>query len=143
MMTPTARTLKHFRDLGMTAQVTEKWNQWAHVRQDLFGFIDIVAMKERYLVGIQATSKSNMSARVKKILALDTAKTWLLAGAVILVVGWAKKKGSRSWEPTIREVTLQDFRDLLGGLQPAVKSEQSTSGGDDNRSRLVEQPTGQ
>ena len=41
---PTQRSLKLLRDEGYTAQVVERWNPHARVRQDLFGVIDTAAM---------------------------------------------------------------------------------------------------
>ncbi len=41
---PTSRSLAECRKRGWTAQVVEHWNPHAHIRQDLFGVIDIVAL---------------------------------------------------------------------------------------------------
>ena len=35
------------------------------IKRDLFGFLDVIAVKER-LIGIQITSRANMSSRIKK-----------------------------------------------------------------------------
>lgn len=99
---PTQRSLKLLRDEGYTAQVVERWNPHARVRQDLFGVIDIVAIKAldsdtTNIVGVQTTSKSNMSARVNKIKESPEAALWSAAGGLILVHGWAKNKSNR-WE---------------------------------------------
>ena len=100
---PTQRSLKAMRDLGYTAEVTEKWNQWAKIRQDLFGFVDILAVGNGATIGVQTTSYSNMSARVKKIKALDVYTTLLASGWKIVVHGWKKNKSNR-WE--VKEVWL-------------------------------------
>ena len=39
--TPTARSLNRLRADGWLAQVVERWNAHAMIRQDLFGFIDV------------------------------------------------------------------------------------------------------
>lgn len=44
MSSPTQRTLAALRKLGYLAAVVEKWNHGAHIRQDLFGFIDVLAI---------------------------------------------------------------------------------------------------
>jgi hypothetical protein len=67
MSSPTARTLAECKKRGWTVQVVEKWNAFAKVRVDLFGFIDLVAMDGKCIYGIQSTSGSNLSARLKKI----------------------------------------------------------------------------
>lgn len=100
---PTQRSLKLMRDQGYRAEVTEKWNQWAKIRQDLFGFVDILAVGAGLTIGVQTTSYSNMSARVKKIKALDVYTTLLASGWKIVVHGWKKNKSNR-WE--VKEVWL-------------------------------------
>lgn len=102
---PTQRSLKLLRDEGYTAQVVERWNPHARVRQDLFGVIDIVAIKAldtdtTSIVGVQTTSKSNMAARITKIKESAEAALWSSAGGLMLVHGWAKNKSKR-WEVRI------------------------------------------
>lgn len=87
------------------------------VRQDLFGFADLVAVPSMELlttsvglfpkvVFIQVTSRSNMAARKKKILVQgvtgrgqwevpiwDVARALVLTGCEVLVEGWDKKDG--------------------------------------------------
>ncbi len=88
---PTQRTLKALREDGWTAEVVEKWNPYARIRQDLFNFIDIVAIKEGFpICGIQVTA-SGASSRVAKILAAPEHRVWLLAGGKLLVHSWAKR----------------------------------------------------
>lgn len=111
---PASRSLKHLRDNGYTAQVVERWNQFARVRQDLFGCIDIVAIKSDLngVYGVQTTSTGNMSARVEKIKQEPIMRLWLEAGNTLVVHGWAKrgKAGKRKlWTLKEREVTLKDL----------------------------------
>jgi len=112
-MTPTQRTLKLLRTAGYTAEITERWNQFAGVRQDLFQFVDIVAVRAatKEIVAVQCTSTPNMAARVKKIRALAAHSEWLGSGGRILVIGWSKKgaRGKRKvWTAKIVELTLDD-----------------------------------
>lgn len=95
MTSPTQRSLKYLREQGYTAEVTEKWNQWAKIRQDLFGIIDLVAIKEGVTLGVQTTSYSNMSARRTKILESENYKKLKQANWEIHVHGWKKKKNGR------------------------------------------------
>lgn len=81
-MSPTARTLKALRDAGWTAGVVERFNHNTRRKHDLFGCIDIVAVKDHLTLGVQATSGSNAAARLKKMPATDAA-AWL--GAKFLV----------------------------------------------------------
>lgn len=90
----TQLSLNRLRDGGWTVQVTEKWNPFAKVRQDLFGFIDILAIHdERGILGVQTTSFDAMRRRLQKIAKLHTAQIFLAAGAKIEVHGWAKVGG--------------------------------------------------
>lgn len=90
MTSPTQRTLALVRGLKMAAQVVERWNPHAKIRQDLFGCIDIVACGED-LWGIQACAGSRASARVKKSMEQPGLLAWLLAGGRFVVIAWAKR----------------------------------------------------
>lgn len=110
-VSPTERTLKYLRkDLGMVAQVVERWNQAVGIRQDVYGFGDILAHSEdRGVWLVQATSAPNMSARVRKIRDEPRSWSWLRSGGRIVVIGWAKRgaKGKRKlWTPRLVEVLL-------------------------------------
>lgn len=68
----------------------EKWNPWAKRRQDLWG-ADILARRgSEPLLAIQATTKANMAARLKKT--AQDRRRWLDSGNFFLVHGWKKKK---------------------------------------------------
>lgn len=86
---PTQRSLRYLRENGYEAQVVERWNQFAGIRQDLFGCIDIVAVGNGEILGVQATSASNLSARRTKSEPL--AKGWLANGGQFELHGWSKK----------------------------------------------------
>lgn len=108
-MTPTARTMAHLRGLGYEVAVVERWNSYTRTRHDLYGFADLLAMRGRELLAVQATSTGNVSARVKKILAEPRAKLWVEPGSqrFIVVVGWAKRgaRGKRkTWQ--VKEVPV-------------------------------------
>ena len=104
MSSPTQRSLKYLRDLGMIAQVVERWNPFAKIRQDLFGWVDIVAMDvpRGRVVFVQTTTKHNMKDRIKKVHSLPTFKQAKKCGVVIYVHGWYKT--GRLWG--IEEVIL-------------------------------------
>jgi hypothetical protein len=100
MSSPTVRSLDKLRKEGFIAEVVEKWNPHSRTRKDLFGFIDIVGVKQGSTLGIQATTKGNMSSRIKKITDSDNLKTVLEAGWTIEVWGWWKNSKNR-WEAKI------------------------------------------
>lgn len=83
------------RDQQYKAEVTEKWNPWARIRQDLFGFIDLIAVGNGVTIGVQTTSYSNMSARKKKIMDSDIYPILKACGWQIVVHGWKKNKKGR------------------------------------------------
>lgn len=103
--TPTQRTLKLCRDVGWTCQVVERWNSFAKVRVDLFGFIDVVAMNGASIIGIQATSGSNVAARITKIKENPKSAEWLKSGGRLFVQGWRKLKKSGKWKCREVEIT--------------------------------------
>jgi carbonic anhydrase len=107
-MTPTVRSLSHLRSLGYTVSVTERWNPFAHIRQDLYGFIDILAIKPGEILAVQTTTDSNVSARLHKIAEEPRAGAWLVSGGKIVVHGWKKTTppGRRRAVWTLREVCV-------------------------------------
>lgn len=94
-MTPTQRTLAKLRADGWLPAVVERWNPHARIRQDLFGFIDILAVRDGETLAVQATSGSNVSARVAKIAASDTAPMVRKAGWRVEVWGWRKNAAGK------------------------------------------------
>lgn len=109
---PTSRTLERLRELGFTAQVVERWNQYARIRQDLFGFCDIVAMREGVgTVLIQACAGASHAARRSKVLAEPRAEIAAKCGNRIEVWSWAKK-GARGKRKQY-ELRREELTDVL------------------------------
>jgi hypothetical protein len=109
---PTQRSKAKMIADGWTVAITEKWNPFARVRQDLFGFIDILCLRGNELVGLQTTTGDNVSKRIDKIKSLPAAKQWLAPTRRIVVHGWRKvgAQGKRKlWECREVEVTTKDF----------------------------------
>lgn len=98
---PTQRTLAELRKRGYLAAVVEKWNPHARLRQDLFGLIDIIGIRDGETIAVQATSGDNVSSRIAKIAESDKAGVIRKAGWRIVVHGWRKNAAGR-W--TLREV---------------------------------------
>ena len=91
-MSPTQRSKKFMEKQGYLCAITERWNPHVNIRQDLFGFIDMIAIKGDDVLAIQTTSGSNVSARIKKIVSLHTAGVWLESvHRRIVVHGWSKQ----------------------------------------------------
>lgn len=97
-LTPTQLSLRHLRGQGWPlVEVVERWNPHARIRQDLFGLLDIVAVDGDGVwattLGVQTTSASNVSARVRKLRDAEATRVLLGAGWALIVHGWAKKGG--------------------------------------------------
>lgn len=100
-MSPTQRTLVELKKRGYRAAIVEKWNQWAKIRQDLFGIVDVLAIGNGETLAVQCTSGSNVSARVKKIADAEATPDMRKAGWKIAVWGWRKNSAGK-W--MLREV---------------------------------------
>lgn len=106
---PTQLSLRYMRKQNYKTGIVEHWNSFAHIRQDLFGWIDIVCVGNGKIVGIQTTSRSNMEARRKKARGNAALKMWLDAGGLLYIHGWAKVKGR--YEPAIHVLCSDDIGD--------------------------------
>ena len=142
MKSPTERVLKYLTIRGFTVGITEHWSQFGGPqnpdgsfigrRHDLFGFIDMIALKGGETIAIQCTAVTGMGARYKKILgqekldpklegkklekAMDAARKRRAAARACLKAGWriviyGHDKDMRI--PKMREVTLNDFVDQV------------------------------
>jgi hypothetical protein len=115
---PAQRSMQLLKKHGWMYGKTEQWNPHAFKRQDLFGFIDILAVLSCNL-GIQATTSSSVSSHVHKILdddvLLHRVALWLaIPDNRFEIWGWSKKgkKGKRKlW--TLRRVPFCFYLDAL------------------------------
>lgn len=105
-MSPTARTLEHLRREGWTCQVVEYWNAFARRRIDLFGCIDIIAVRGDRTIGIQCTTATHRSHRIAKAKATPAIQDWITAGNEMFVIDWRKPKGpAGKWVMTETKLT--------------------------------------
>jgi hypothetical protein len=123
----TARTLKLLRDHGYVADVVERILPRCFTKKDLFGFADIVAVREYRgalslvsvpadgpaddgptgTIYVQTTDSTNRAARRKKILANGYARMVLDAGNRIWLVTWRQKNPGGPWHHTVEAITLE------------------------------------
>lgn len=113
-MTPTANSLALLRRSGYTATVCESWIPHVNRRRDLFGIGDVVAIhahRQPAVMLIQATSLSNLPARVAKAKNLSAVKVLLAAGVAVECWGWARRDGK--W--AVKRVAIQsaDMADVV------------------------------
>lgn len=102
MSSPTQRSLAEMRKRGYLADVVEKWIPGARIRRDLYGFIDLLCIKEGEICGVQTTSDGHVAERIAKIAAHENVGAVRKAGIRLLVHGW-RKAGNR-WQ--LREVDV-------------------------------------
>jgi hypothetical protein len=100
---PTQLSLKKLRAEGYLVSITEKFNHFCKIRQDMWGWCDLLAIKEDEVLAVQTTSYTNISARVKKIADSDTIGIVRKANIKVNVHGW-RKVGSR-WECKVIDVS--------------------------------------
>lgn len=104
---------------NFTTQKVETFNMHAGVRQDLYGFIDLLAMHPSHgIVGVQVCGPSDYAEHVKKMLGprREALILWLASGGRAILVGWRKLKGR--WTPRYHEFLLGS--DELPEITPSV-----------------------
>lgn len=121
MSSPTQRSLAKLRAEGWTAATVERWNPHVKIRQDLWGFGDLLCFKGDEVLIVQTTSGSNLLARVAKIRMLPVADDWLRSEhRKIVVHGWLRKgpRGKRkTWrcrEVCVKRRATADSWELVG-----------------------------
>lgn len=118
-MTPTARTLKKLAEDGWMAEEVERWIPHTRIRKDLFGVADIIAVKGRLTLLVQATTQTHLTLRVDKIKAEPQMHTWLSFHLRrIEVWAWRYLKRKARWEPFITEIYLADLSPVSSGASP-------------------------
>lgn len=98
MVSPTGLTVKALESDGWTVDVVERTIPKTFIKKDLFGFIDVLAVKDDVTIGIQATSDTNVSARVKKIADHQNIGAVRHAGWRVEVWGWKKGHDAKPWK---------------------------------------------
>lgn len=108
------RTMRELKKRGYTAHVVERWNQWAHKRQDFGGFADILAYKpgESGVLAVQACSDNggDVSAHIKKLVAIANVRPWILSNNRLEIWGWGLRgaRGERKlWTLRIIHIDIE------------------------------------
>lgn len=124
----------------MRCVIVERWNSHIRIRQDLYGFIDIIALDthNKQTIGVQCFG-SDFQPHLRKITLpaedgstkiVDAAKDWLYCNNKIWLLGWRKLKRKNKdggwsklgfWTPRLEELRLEDFPvDAFDGEQPEL-----------------------
>jgi len=108
-MSPTQRSLKLLRDAGWTAEVVERWNPHARIRQDLFGFADIIAMMPGSVPLLVQVTSTGWASRVAKVNAEPRALLAFQSGFRVEIHGWRKlQSNGGKWTPKIIALQHKD-----------------------------------
>jgi hypothetical protein len=96
-VSPTQLSLAHLRRNGWIADICERWvpngGPGPGVRRDLFGLVDLVAVRGSETMGVQTTSASNVAAHLRKMTDDEHAPALTAlraAGWAVVVHGWRK-----------------------------------------------------
>jgi hypothetical protein len=112
---PSQRALSECRKRDWPCGIVERYCSFTKRRHDLFGCIDLIALDGgRGALGIQVTSGSNHSARVKKTLEEPRILKWLQKGNRYEVWSYAKRgtAGKRKlWQLRIEAVTEDMYQE--------------------------------
>jgi hypothetical protein len=132
-LSPTQLSLRYLRKQGYRAEVVEHWNAYAHVRQDLFGAFDILALgkfaQKWSVIAIQTTGATNLSTRREKLSheASEAVSECILSGVVCLIHGW--KKLGRIWTLKCEQL----FLERNGLIYSRILEERSSNDGNEKR----------
>ena len=100
-ISPMQRSLKALREQNWIAAITEHYNFFAHIRQDLWGLCDILCLKKGKMLAVQTTTGANLAARKIKVLANPNYPLLKSTGCGIELHGWSLKgkRGKRkTWQ---------------------------------------------
>jgi|TARA_B110000093_G_C12864885_1_gene365000 hypothetical protein len=106
-MTPTQRSLKTLRADDYHCAIVERWNPHIKIRQDLFGFADLLCMKPNNSPLLVQVTSTGWSSRIKKILNEPLALLALRSGFEIEVHGWRKLKTNKN-KQTIKIIKITE-----------------------------------
>ena len=118
-MTPTQRTFEALREQGYycgTDSIVErriKKGQFSFCK-DFLGIIDIIALKEGEILGVQCCGKYGFIDHNKTIMESYKDQIWLKSGGKLQLWAWRQLKKQRGkkamyWCPRIKIYTLEDF----------------------------------
>lgn len=114
----TSRTKEHYRKQGYIVTHCELVSAYSGNRSDLFGFLDLLAIRPGETLGIQECKPSVVNDHKRKFASTDihtasgrsiadSVRMWLAAGNRLVVISWEEKKGMgrQKWWPVEEEIT--------------------------------------
>ncbi len=105
MTSPTTRSIDYLYAQGYSLVVKgEHWNAFARIRQDFAGILDLIAFRKGETLGIQVTSRDNMSARARKIAGHENTPHLRDANWRLEIHGWDKGPDGK-WRVKVEDVS--------------------------------------
>jgi hypothetical protein len=92
-------SVKYLTRLGYLCHIVEKRIPGTFITKDMYGFIDILAVRPGEILGVQSTSWDHVSHRVNKIAEHENVGRVRESGMRIVVHGWKRTKQG----PKLRE----------------------------------------
>lgn len=102
---PSALTAELLKGQGYIVWTVERFIPGANIRVDLFGVLDQLAIKDGEVIGLQPTSWTNVSARVKKIAESEHIAEVRKLGWTLLVYGWKRDAKTKEWIHKVVDVS--------------------------------------
>lgn len=102
--TPTQRSKRRLEAEGYTVAIVEHWHPVLKLRQDLFGFIDLLAIRRDETLAVQTTTTDHQAERIRKIADSPHVGAVREAGWAIHVHGWMKNAKGR-WVLTVTDIS--------------------------------------
>lgn len=123
----TAKTMAEMRKRGYLVEKVEQTIPKSFIKRDLFGCIDVIGICGPVTLAVQATSYSNISARVKKIQVekADELARMMAAGWKVEVWGWMLRplrKGSKAMRWSYRVVECEPDHTLVDAYLKCIDS---------------------
>ena len=90
------KVLQKLREEGWHATSVDYWDAFQRRSKDLYNCIDVLAIGPEGTRAVQVTSRSNMSARRKKVLESEAYPHMVEAGWIVEVWGYSQPGGPRT-----------------------------------------------
>jgi hypothetical protein len=104
-VSPTGLSIAELERDGWLVALVEQNLRHSYTTRDLFGFVDLLALKPGRTLAVQTTTTSNQSKRVAKVLASPHFGRVLAAGWEVHVHGWAWSRRTNDWVLTTTDLT--------------------------------------
>jgi len=116
MSTTIKYSLEFLKNLNYIAEKVEQWIPHTSIRKDLFGFADIIAIKEgvKGNLAVQSTTKSEIQSHCDK--AMEECgvalRIWIEGGNTFIIHGWIDKgKTMKSVEAKLSKDSIIYFEE--------------------------------